>query len=142
MLAIGLALKAAWSAVSAGLSVAAEWFSDLPRGVKISIIAALALLLWTWAVNDRAYDRGETAGLAARAAELRLCEGNVSALEAGIASANEAAERAAREATERATEAASIARGTLMQAEQKRAREALRSPGADQMNAFMREMFQ
>lgn len=119
-----------------------SWLADLPSQIKIALACVLVLTLWTWLVNDRAYDRGETAGLAARAAELRLCEGNVSALEAGIASANETAQRAAREATERATEAASLARGTLMQAEQKRAREALRSPGADQMNAFMRETFQ
>lgn len=126
----------------AGLGRAAfSWLADLPPQVKIALACIVVLTLWTWLVNDRAYNRGHTDGLSERADELRLCEGNVSALEAGIASANEASERAAREATERATEAASLARGALAQTEQKRATEALRSPGAEQMNAFMRETF-
>lgn len=119
-----------------------SWLADLPPQTKIALACIVVLLAWTWLVNDRAYSRGEAAGLAERATELRLCEGNVSALEAGIARRNEETDRAAREAAERATAAADAARGRLDETERSRAREAARGPGAAAMNSFMRETFQ
>ncbi len=135
------AILFAWKLAAGLVRGLADWINGLSPQVKIALACIVVLLAWTWLVNDRAYNRGHTVGLAERAAELRLCTENVSALETGIAQANEVAERAAREATERETAAANAARGRLDETERSRAREVLRGPGADQMNAFMRETF-
>ena len=136
------AILFAWKLAAGLVRGLADWIMGLSPQVKIALACIVVLLAWTWLVNDRAYNRGHTVGLAERAAELRLCEGNVSALEAGIARRNEETDRAAREAAERATAAADAALGRLDETERSRAREAARGPGADQMNAFMRETFQ
>lgn len=135
------ALLIVWKFLAGIGRAAFSWFADLPPQVKIALACIVVLLAWTWLVNDRAYNRGEAAGLAERESELRLCTDNVTALEAGIASANEAAERAARAATERAADADRAAQASMGQTEQKRAQEAKRGPGSDQMNTFMRETF-
>lgn len=136
------ALLIVWKFLAGIGRAAFSWFADLPPQIKIALACIVVLTLWTWLVNDRAYSRGEAAGLAERAEELRLCTDNVTALETGIASANETAERAAREATERAADANRAAQASMGQTEQKRAQEARRGPGAEQMNAFLRETFQ
>lgn len=142
MLAIGLALKAAWSAVSAGLSAAAEWFAALPRGVKIGIIAALALGLWTWAVNDRAYNRGVAYQASEDKAALDLCQANVGTLQGAVEAQNEAVEAFRKESAQRAADAAKAAHMALEAGRKSRAREAERGAGPDEMNAFMRATFQ
>lgn len=136
------AILFAWKLAAGLVRGLAEWINGLSPQTKIALACIVVLLAWTWLVNDRAYNRGHTVGLAERAAELRLCTDNVTALETGIASANETAERAAREATERAADASKAAQASMVQTEQKRAQEARRGPGAEQMNAFLRETFQ
>jgi hypothetical protein len=105
------------------------------------IAGAAASALFLWLAYSWAWNRGADHQKAADAKEISQLSDNVKALQAGITQAN--AQAAAAQAAAKAAEAKAAATVTakLKDVEKARAKEAARGPGADQMNAFLRENF-
>lgn len=121
---IGKVAKGAWDA--------------FPGWLKLSIAGVFALSLWTW----WAIDHGKGIQRAKDAAELSLCQGNVTTLKDALGRQNKAIDALKQEAARQEAESAKRAGDVLKRSKDARQKEAKRGFGPVFMNDFMKELIQ